>query len=72
MRGETPRRTARGFLVARVWALRCATCVWGVFLAAIGVLLGERVEPCCWVLSRARVLFSYGVVEVFWWLRSGM
>ena len=51
--------------IARALVLRCAACVWGVFLAAIVVLLGERVEPCWRGLSRARVLFSYGVVEVF-------
>ena len=54
--------------IARALVLRCAACVWGVFLVAIVVVLGERVGPCWWGLSRACVLFSYGGVEVFWWL----
>jgi hypothetical protein len=69
---EPPHRPVLGFLLPELGAFWCVACARVLacvaFLAAIVVVLGERVEPCWWGLSRAHVLFSYGGVEVFWWL----
>lgn len=79
MMSEGPAPGGVGFSAARARVFRraapraCVLACRACFLVAIVVVSGVRGRlVVCFSAPRARVLFSYGGVEVFWWLLSGM